>query len=125
MSTENANTLITKTVILALADKARQHLEQSEKYRIQIEKQLLNLYPSLDGKSEDGTEDWSCDVINSANDSEVMHVLDRIRIIEQKRVKTLKLNVLSDHLDKLQNDLSKIENQIAQAEAEFHKLKQS
>jgi hypothetical protein len=110
---------------LALAEKSRHHITEAEKYRVQIEKHLLSLFPSLEGKSEDGPEDWSCDIINTANDGDVIHTLDRIDKIEQKRVKTLKLNVLSDHLDTLQNELSKIENQIAQAEAEFNKLKQS
>lgn len=125
MSIENGNTLVTKTAILALAEKARFHHRESEKYRIKIEQQLLSLYPSLEDKSEDGTEDWSCDVINSENDAEVLHVLQRIKDIEKKRVKTLKLKVLDDHLNKLQNEMSKIESEIAQAEAEFNKLKQS
>ena len=124
-NTTSGSNLINTTVILALAEKSRHHITEAEKYRVQIEKHLLSLFPSLEGKSEDGPEDWSCDIINTANDGDVIHTLDRIDKIEQKRVKTLKLNVLSDHLDTLQNELSKIENQIAQAEAEFNKLKQS
>lgn len=116
--------ITTKTAILALAAKSRQHIACSENYRNQIQQQLLKLFPSLEGKAEDGTEDWSCDVINCENESEVLHVLSRIESIEKKKLKTFKLNVLENHLNKLQTDMTKLEKEIAQVEAEFQKLSQ-
>lgn len=48
-----------------------------------IENSLKELYPSLINK-DDGVENWACDIINAASNTEVIETLDRIeQILEE------------------------------------------
>jgi hypothetical protein len=46
-----------------------------------IEKHLVELYPELENKEEDGAKDWACDIINSDSNTEVIETLERIENI--------------------------------------------
>lgn len=47
-----------------------------------IQNELSIKFPSLSGKEEDGTVDWSYDIINCESDDEVVKTLNRIDNIE-------------------------------------------
>ena len=114
MSSQSA----TKSLILAFAERSRHHLNKADYFRKEIEPLLLKLYPSLDGKVEDGTADWSCDIMNAENDAEVEATLQRIHQIETRRNKELKIRVLSDRLNVLEHEVSQVETELRKLERE-------
>lgn len=59
--------------------------EQIDPYIKLIENELLDVYPTLFGKSEDGPEDWACDILSESTDDGVRDVLTRIEKIEKDR----------------------------------------
>lgn len=108
----------TKSLVLAFASNSRKHVAEVERSRKQIEALLLHLFPSLDGKTEDGTADWSCDIINAQTDAEVEATLQRINDIETRRNKELKIRVLSDRLNVLEHEISQVEAELNKLERE-------
>lgn len=60
---------------------------QIEHYERLIQEELGRLFPSLQGKEENGTVDWSCDIMNCDSDEEVIETISRIRQIEQVKAK--------------------------------------
>lgn len=101
-----------KMLILDFAAKSREHQSQVEKYRKQIEPLLVNIFPSLEGKVEDGPEDWSCDIINAETDAEVDTTIKRIADIEKRRGAALKIKMLNERATKLRNEIEEINAEI-------------
>lgn len=59
--------------------------EQIDPFVKMIEKELLELYPTLLGKNSEGVEDWTCDILSESDDQGIRDVLDRIEKIENDR----------------------------------------
>lgn len=49
-----------------------------------IQRELLNKFPSIEGRDENGPVDWSYDIMNCENDDEVVKTINRIDNIENK-----------------------------------------
>lgn len=82
----------------------------------QIEEALLNMFPSLDGKIEDGVEDWACDVINCSNHGEVDATLERITSIERSRTNKIKIQLINKRLSELRGEVTELESEIDKLE---------
>jgi hypothetical protein len=49
-----------------------------------IQRELVNKFPSIEGRDENGPLDWSYDIMNCENDDEVLKTINRIDNIENK-----------------------------------------
>ena len=76
------NNVLNKRNIIMYAKKIRDiQTQQIDPFIELIEKHLVELYPELENKEEDGAKDWACDIINSDSNTEVIETLDRIENI--------------------------------------------
>lgn len=81
------NEVFLKKNIMMYTKKIRDiNREQIEPYMELVEKNLSGLYPSLVDK-DDGIENWTCDIVNSSSNAEVIETLDRIEHILEKEYK--------------------------------------
>lgn len=84
----NKNDVLNKQNIIMYAKKIRDIQENQIDPFIQlIEKHLVELYPELENKEEDGASDWACDIINSDSNTEVFETLERIENIIHNQTK--------------------------------------
>ena len=76
------NNVLNKRNIIMYAKKIRDiQTQQIDPFIELIEKHLVELYPELENKEEDGAKDWACDIINSDSNTEVIETLERIENI--------------------------------------------
>lgn len=82
----------------------------------QIESSILSLWPGMAGRTEDGAEDWTNDILGCQNTEEVRKVLHRISVIEhQKSVESQiqsrrhRINVLQNEVDLLKIEIQSLE----------------
>lgn len=91
---------------------SRYYNNQIELERKEIESLLLVLFPTLEGKNEDGPEDWSCDILNAENAEEVDSTLKRIADIENRKTALFKIKILNQQATKLRNEIEEINAEI-------------
>ena len=84
----NKNEVLNKQNIIMYAKKIRDiQQNQIDPFIQLIEKHLVELYPELESKEEDGVRDWACDIINSDSNTEVIETLERIENIIQSQTR--------------------------------------
>ena len=84
----NKNDVLNKQNIIMYAKKIRDiQQNQIDPFIQLIEKHLVELYPELESKEEDGVRDWACDIINSDSNTEVIETLERIENIIQSQTR--------------------------------------
>lgn len=86
MNKSNNEVFLKKNIVM-YAKKVRDiQREQIDPYIDLIEKNLSELYPSLVNRN-DGVENWTCDIVNTNSNLEVMDTLDRIESILNNDIK--------------------------------------
>jgi hypothetical protein len=114
---KNINT--SKNIIMSAASKLRFISDtQINSLTAQIEAELLILFPCLEGKEEDGVEDWACDIVNASGDDEIGAILHRIEGIEQEKINKFKIELLHTRLNDLNLEVNEIENELNRLETE-------
>jgi hypothetical protein len=76
---------ISRQIVLTYARAVREiQTKQIDPYLDLIAKEILNIFPDLEGE-EDGAENWACDVANASSNEEVVQTLNRLGDIVKQR----------------------------------------
>ena len=82
------NNTITRSAIHLYAHALRQNRATIiDEYTHLLETELGRMFPALKEKSEDGVQDWACDILNCDSKQEVDATLDRINDILTQQAK--------------------------------------
>lgn len=74
----------TEIIVGCAAALRKIHENQIESILRVIQRELINKFPSIEGRDENGPLDWSYDIMNCETDDEVIKTINRIDNIENK-----------------------------------------
>lgn len=86
---------ISKNIIITYARAIRDvQSKQIDPYIELIEKELIKIWPDLEGQ-EDGADNWACDIASASSNEEVASILNRLNnIVENRRAESEELQAM-------------------------------
>jgi len=95
MKSTSSHKNISKNIIITYARAIRDvQSKQIDPYIELIEKELIKIWPDLEGQ-EDGADNWACDIASASSNEEVASILNRLNnIVENRRAESEELQAM-------------------------------